>query len=61
MQVISIDGQHAEISIGLNKSFTSATEYNWKSNVQFGNLPTSASEVGTGGIYNDNGTLKVKQ
>ena len=61
MQVISIDGQNAEISIGLNKSFTSATEYNWKSNVQFGNLPTSASEVGTGGIYNDNGTLKVKQ
>ena len=61
MQVISIDGQNAEISIGLNKSFTSATEYNWKSNVQFGNLPTSASEVGTGGIYNDNGALKVKQ
>ena len=61
MQLNSFDGQHAEISIGLNKSFTSATEYNWKSNVQFGNLPTSASEVGTGGIYNDNGTLKVKQ
>lgn len=61
MQVISIDGKNAEIAIGLNKSFTSATEYNWKSNIQFGNLPTSASEVGAGGVYNDNGTLKVKQ
>lgn len=64
MQAMSIDGKNASMTISLQKQYESpqpSSEYSWLSIIQSDCWPTSSEYVGVGGVYNDNGTLKVKQ
>ncbi|MBQ8770730.1 MAG: hypothetical protein IJZ60_06220 [Bacteroides sp.] len=64
MQAMSIDGKNASMTISLQKQYESpqpSSEYSWLSIIQSDCWPTSSEDVGVGGIYSDNGTLKVKR
>ena len=64
MQATSIDGKNASMTISLHKQYESSqpnSEYSWLSIIQSDCWPTSSENVGVGGIYSDNGTLKIRQ
>ena len=54
LQMISLDGKGAELSIGLEKVYDSTepdSDYKWLTDMRLMNIPTSADQVSEGGVY----------
>lgn len=63
VSMVSTDGKNAEMTMSLSKRYESVqpgSEYSWRSVLTSNSWPTSSDDVGVGGVYNDNGTLKIK-
>ena len=63
VSMVSTDGKNAEMTMSLSKRYESVqpgSEYSWRSVLTSNSWPTSSDDVDVGGVYNDNGTLKIK-
>lgn len=63
VQMVSTDGKNAEIALGMSRKSLSddlLSDYNWITNLRLGQLPESIDDVAEGGVYSDEGVLKIK-